>query len=184
MSTIEINKIAGAVLGALLLLLGLSFVVELVRGHPEQHAPVFAVSAMAPAAVVADAEPAAAGGEAEAAPVDVAALVAAADATHGETVFRKCAACHSAAPDARHKIGPNLWGVAGAAKAGQPAFRYSAALQALGGVWNDAELDAFLAAPRQYVPATKMAFPGVRDAGDRAAVIAYMHTLTDSAASD
>ena len=47
MSAIEINKIAGAVLCALLLLLSVSFVVELAAGHPEGGEPVFVVAAPA-----------------------------------------------------------------------------------------------------------------------------------------
>ena len=43
MSTIEINKIVGAILGALLLLLGLSFIVELVSGHHDIAQPAFVV---------------------------------------------------------------------------------------------------------------------------------------------
>lgn len=187
MSTIEINKIVGAILGALLLLLGLSFIVELVAGHHDIAQPAFVVPPPGAADVAeapqpaegaaADGEPA--GSEAPEPPLALAEMIAAADPAEGEKAFRKCAACHSVAPDAKHKIGPNLWGVAGAAKAGKEDFRYSAALAAAGGVWDDAALDAFLADPRAAVPATRMAFPGLRDPAQRAAAIAYLRTLTD-----
>ena len=175
MSTIEINKIVAAVLCALLLLLSVRFVVELAAGHPESGEPAFVVAA--PPAPAAPAAPAEAPAEAP----DFAALLAAADPGAGAAAFRRCAACHNAEAGAGHKIGPNLWGVAGAAKATREGFRYSSALAALGGAWDDAALDAFLADPRGFVPATKMAFLGIRDAGERAAVVAYLHTLSDAA---
>ena len=187
MSTIEINKIVGAILGALLLLLGLSFIVELVAGHHDIAQPAFVVPPPAAAdtaeapqpagTAAADSEPA--GSEAPEPSPELAAMIAAADPAEGEKAFRGCAACHSAAPDARHKIGPNLWGVAGASRAGKDDFRYSSALRAVGGVWDDAALDAFLANPRGAIPGSRMAFPGIRDPGERVAMIAYLHTLRD-----
>ena len=181
MSTIEINKIAGAVLCAVLLLLSVSFVVELAAGHPEGGEPVFVVAAPVARAPVAAAPES---GVAAAPAPDFAALVAAADPDAGAAAFRRCAACHSAEAGAGHKIGPNLWGVAGAAKATREGFRYSAALAALGGVWDNPALDAFLADPRAYVPATKMAFAGIREAGERAAVVAWLRTLSGAPAAD
>ena len=176
MSTIEINKIAGAVLCALLLLLTPGFLAELVAGHPEAGAPAF----LPPAAEAPEGGPE--GGEiapepaaAETAAVDM----AAADPAAGARAFRRCAACHNAEPGAGHKIGPNLWGVAGAPQAAREGFRYSAVLSGLGGVWDDAALDSFLADPRAYAPATKMAFAGVSDPVERAALIAYLRTLAD-----
>ena len=35
------------------------------------------------------------------------------DLAHGETVFKKCSACHMIASDGKNMIGPNLWGVIG-----------------------------------------------------------------------
>ena len=170
MSTIEINKIAGAVLCALLLVLTPGFLAELVAGHPESGAPVF----LAPAAEA----PEGGEGASEPAAAETAAL-AAPDPERGARAFRRCAACHSVDPGAGHKIGPNLWGVAGAAKAAREGFRYSAVLSELGGVWDDAALDSFLADPRAYAPATKMAFAGIAEPGERADVVAYLRTLAD-----
>ncbi len=180
MSTIEINKIVAAVLCALLLLLSLRFVVELAAGHPQGGAPAFVAP---PARMEADAAPAVPPVAPEAPPMGLAERIAVADLEAGATAFRKCAACHSAEAGARHKIGPNLWGVAGAPKAGQTGFRYSSALTGIGGVWDDAALDSFLADPRGFAPATKMAFPGIADPGQRAAVIAWLRTRMDGPAT-
>ena len=110
----------------------------------------------------------------------VAALLAAADAGDGKKVFKKCKACHTADKGGAHKVGPNLWDVVGRAKAGAAGYRFSGVLTGLGGAWTFADLDAFLAKPKAFAPGTKMTFNGVRKAADRAAVIAYLRSLSDS----
>ena len=54
-------------------------------------------------------------------------------------------------------------------------FGYSPALRALGGLWSDDRLDAFLADPNVAAPGTSMVFPGIRDAATRRALIDYLH---------
>ncbi len=60
--------------------------------------------------------------------------------------------------------------------AGLPDFAYSAALKAKSGVWTDAALDAYLAAPSKFAPGGRM-ITALASRADRAAVIAYMKTL-------
>ncbi len=91
----------------------------------------------------------------------------------GEKVFRKCAACHSLEAG-RSKIGPSLAGAIGRAAGSLPDFRFSSALSQSGLTWNQQTLDAFLADPSKAVPGTRMVFPGLTNAEDRAAVIAYL----------
>ena len=110
----------------------------------------------------------------------VLALLAAADAGDGKTVFKKCKACHSVDKGGAHRVGPNLWDVVGRAKAGAQDYRFSGARAGLGGAWTFADLDAFLAKPKAFAPGTKMTFNGVRKAADRAAVILYLRSLSDS----
>ena len=110
----------------------------------------------------------------------VPALLASADAGDGKKIFKKCKACHTADKGGAHKVGPNLWDVVGRAKAGAQGYRFSGVLAGLGGAWTFADLDAFLAKPRAFAPGTKMTFNGVRKAADRAAVIAYLRSLSDS----
>lgn len=101
--------------------------------------------------------------------------VAAADAEAGQSVFRRCQACHTAEEGGAHKVGPNLWGVVGRAVASAEGFpRYSGALKDHGGEWTLERLDAFLTAPRSEVPGTIMAFPGVPSPDDRANLLAYL----------
>lgn len=90
--------------------------------------------------------------------------------------FRQCATCHRVEPGAR-SIGPSLAGVFGA-KAGHVGnFAYSSAMRGSGLVWDEATLDAFLGAPAQTLPGTKMSYAGLKDPAQRQAVIAYLKTL-------
>lgn len=107
------------------------------------------------------------------------AMLAEADTAAGEKAFKKCKACHSTDKGGKNKIGPNLWNIVGQSKAGVGGYKYSAALTGLGGAWSYADLDAFLANPKGYAKGTKMSFKGVKKPKDRAAIIAYMRSLSD-----
>ena len=110
-----------------------------------------------------------------------AALVAAADPIKGQASAKKCVACHSFEEGGAQKVGPNLWAVVGRPVASVPEYKYSEAMVAYsqGGtkLWTIEELDAYLLNPRQHVPGTKMAFPGLRTDEERANMIAYLGTL-------
>lgn len=114
---------------------------------------------------------------ASASPSPAATAVAAAAPAGPPETFKQCAACHKVAPG-KHGIGPSLAGVFGE-KAGHlgAAFKYSDQMLASGLTWDQGTLDRYLADPRGTVPGTKMAFAGVKDAGKRAELIAYLKTL-------
>lgn len=95
-------------------------------------------------------------------------------AAAGKLVFMRCAACHSIAPGAPNKVGPNLAGIVGRKAATVPGFRYSTALASAKLTWNDATLDKWLTRPASLVPGTSMVFAGLPKPEDRAAVIAYL----------
>jgi len=109
----------------------------------------------------------------------IGALLAAADIGAGEKAFKKCASCHSTDKGGKNKIGPNLWDIVGNAKAGKEDYKYSAALKGLGGEWTYGDLDGFLASPKGFAKGTKMSFSGVTKDGQRAALIAYLRSLSD-----
>lgn len=95
------------------------------------------------------------------------------DATAGEKVYKKCKACHSL--DAgKNKVGPSLHGIVGRPAAQVEGYKYSKALMESGLTWDDATLDKYLAKPKELVPKTKMAFPGLKKEADRQNVIAYL----------
>jgi cytochrome c len=88
--------------------------------------------------------------------------------------FAACGACHSERAGA---LGPSLHGLVGR-KAGTAAgFRYSPAMKGSPIVWDKAKLDAYLTNPQKSIPGNTMAFPGVADAKDRAAIVAHLETL-------
>jgi cytochrome c len=99
------------------------------------------------------------------------------DATAVKRLFTmNCSACHSPKPG-QNLVGPSLFNVINR-QAGQiPDFHYSQANVISGLTWNVAALDRYLTAPREIVPGTKMTFPGLKDAKQRADVIAYLATL-------
>jgi cytochrome c len=92
----------------------------------------------------------------------------------GEQDFRACASCHSLTPN-HNMTGPSLAGVIGR-KAGTLASfpRYSEALKSSGVTWDEPSLDAWLEKPEGFIPGSRMVFPGIRDAQDRADIIAYL----------
>jgi cytochrome c len=111
----------------------------------------------------------------------IADLLKSADPAAGAKVAAKCKACHGFDKGGPNKVGPNLWDIVGAKQAHLgDAFKYSDALKGLGGEWTYDALDKFLTAPKEYVPGTKMVFPGLKKPEDRAAVIAYLRSLSDS----
>lgn len=105
---------------------------------------------------------------------DFATLLAAADIAAGERRARVCAACHSFDEGGRDGVGPNLWAVVGRDVASRSSFNYSEALANEPGGWTLDKLDAYLTNPGKAIPGNKMAFQGIRRAGDRAEVIAYL----------
>lgn len=102
---------------------------------------------------------------------------AAGDPDKGAEVFKKCAACHQVGDGAKNRVGPHLNGVLGRAAGTLDGFKYSKAMVdagASGLTWTPEAIDAYLASPREAVKGNKMAFPGLKDAADRADVTAYL----------
>lgn len=101
--------------------------------------------------------------------------------TRGRRAYSACAVCHeardpAAGPTSR-LVGPNLWGVYGRRAGALPEYDYSRAFASLDTTWTDETLDAFLEAPLDYVPGTRMSYAGEKDPGKRADLVAYLKTL-------
>lgn len=95
----------------------------------------------------------------------------------GSTLFSdRCAGCHKVEPGMPSYGGPNLAGIVGRPAASAEKFRYSAAMRNSGLTWTVEELERYLAGPSKKVPGTSM-FISVPDAGERAAVVAFLATL-------
>lgn len=91
--------------------------------------------------------------------------------------FATCKACHSVVKGGPNGVGPNLFGVVGAAAGTRPGYAYSPAMKAANIRWARARLDAYLEDPKAVVPGTKMMLPGIRDAAKRDEIISYLEKL-------
>ena len=105
---------------------------------------------------------------------------AAGDAAKGQTVFvSKCKMCHAVGATAKAGVGPVQNNLIGSTAGSRPGFNYSAAMKEAGEkglVWTEENVDKFIENPKALVAGTKMGFPGLKDAQDRANVIAYLKT--------
>jgi len=108
------------------------------------------------------------------------------DAQRGATLWQQCVGCHKLGPDAENRIGPHLNGIFGRKAASIDGFPYSQGLQRAGDdglIWTLETLDAYIENPRALVSRTRMAYPGMRDAGDRADLLAWLRDFSDSPAN-
>ncbi len=97
--------------------------------------------------------------------------------SRGAAAFRQCVACHSVEPGV-HLTGPSLAGVWGRRAGAAEGFtRYSEALKHAAVVWDAATLDRWLADAQTVVPQNLMTFPGLKEARQRADVIAYLKAV-------
>ncbi|MHA1598518.1 MAG: c-type cytochrome [Alphaproteobacteria bacterium] len=103
-----------------------------------------------------------------------------ADLNAGKKLYGKCKSCHTVDEGGKNRVGPNLWNIVGRAKASGDGYKYSAAMADLGGDWNFANLDGFLAKPKAFVKGTKMSYSGMRKATDRAALIVWLRSMSDN----
>lgn len=105
------------------------------------------------------------------------------DAARGERDFRACTPCHSLESD-RDMTGPSLAGLWGRKAGSLPSFeRYSDALKSSGIIWDDRSLDGWLAGPEAMVPDNEMPFNGIKDARDRADLLAFLKEATKPGAA-
>ena len=180
MDSFELNKIAGAVLFTILVILSLGVVADAIYGTHKPEKPGFEIA-------VAEAPE---NGGSTGAPVvePIAVRLASADPAKGEASAKKCLACHTLGQGEPAKVGPNLYNVVGAPFGHMAGFAYSEAIlkrKAEGATWTFENLDHFLANPRAFLPGsgagdpgTKMTFVGVRKDTERADVIDYLRTLS------
>jgi cytochrome c len=173
MDSFELNKILGAILGTCLILLTLNIAAEAMFAP---HAPA------KPGYEIAAAEAPKAGQPAQAAPAvePLPVRFASADAGRGETAAKQCAACHTFGKGEPNRVGPNLYGVVGRAKASVAGFNYSAPMKAMQGNWTPEDLDKYLTNPKAMVPGTTMSFAGLARGQARADLILYMNSKSDN----
>ena len=176
MDSFEINKIIASILLVALLIIGISKVSNIVFKVDKPESPAYKVDlpdndtkniTKEDTAKVED-------------KVDISALMALGDITHGEKVFKKCSACHSIEAGGSNKIGPALYNVVGRKIAVVQDYKYSKALIEYKKNWSFEELNGFLIKPQKWIKGTKMAYAGLRKEKDRASVILYLNKYSDN----
>ena len=176
MSSFELNKIIASVLVALIVawVAGLLSSKLIEPKIPEKNAVAIATPP-------AGEQPAAAGNAQAAGPESLGPLLASASVDAGKDVAKKCAACHTFDKGGPNRVGPNLYGVFdGPVAEDRGGFAFSAALKKKGGNWSVDALNDWLFKPQAFAKGTKMTFIGLPKAKDRADVIAYLNSLSDS----
>jgi cytochrome c len=169
------NKISAAIIIAV----GLAWIANAVSGavvEPkmlDKNVFVVDTSAIATASAATDAAPAG--------PAPIAPLLASASVDAGQKYAKVCGTCHSFGKGEAAKMGPNLYGIIGLKHAHMEGFSYSDAMKALADkIWTFDALNEFLFSPRNAIPGTKMTYGGIKNDQDRANVIAWLRTLSDS----
>lgn len=176
MDSFRLNQVAMVVLGTVFVLFSLSILSEGLFHAEAPEQAGYEIAAL---------EGESGGGEAaDAGPAydPIEPLLASADLGAGETVFKKCASCHTSEQGGANKVGPNLYGVVGGPIAAKSDFNYSAALTEYGAgkTWTYEELNGFLFKPKSHVKGTAMGFAGLKKTEDRANLVGWLRTHTDS----
>jgi cytochrome c len=170
------NKVAGAVLGTLLFMMGLNIFAEALFAPPRTFAPGYELAGAEAAPKEAAAAPAA-----PAQPLPV--LLAKADPARGQATAKVCTSCHSFEKDGPNKIGPDLWGVVNRPIGAHEGFKYSAGMTEYAGsakTWSFEHLNSFISNPKGTVKGTAMSYAGLKEDDKRADVLAYLATLADT----
>jgi cytochrome c len=166
------NTIAGCVLASALFAMVVGKVSNAVVHPHKLDKPAIAVADEAPTQV-------AAAPPKELAPIGP--LLAKANVEAGKALFAKqCSTCHTTDKGGPNKVGPNLWEIVGRPKASHEGFSYSSAMKDKGGDWSYEDINHLIFKPQAFVKGTKMAFAGLPKEEQRADVIAYLRTMSDS----
>ncbi len=107
------------------------------------------------------------------------------DAERGETIFKKCRSCHQVGDGAKNRVGPHLNGLFQRRAGSIEDFRYSKDMVRSGAdglFWDHDTLDIYLENPKSLISRTRMNFRGLKDAQDRADVMAYLRRFSDDPA--
>ena len=176
MDSFEFNKITASVLVALLIGMTGSLLSEYLV-HPQKlEKPAFVVEG------VEDTLKPGGKSQEEDTLKPITPLLASASVERGQAIAKKCTQCHTFEKGGSNRTGPNLWGIIGAKVAHLADFAYSSGFKEKGGTWDYENLNILLHKPRAFVSATKMSFVGLKNDQERADIIAYLNTLSDSPA--
>lgn len=184
-SNLNANKIAGAILLAGLIGMVSGKVTEFLYDGGPQHAGTHHEEHRGYKIDVPEVAEGGEGAAAVAVAADISALYPTADVAAGESYFqKKCSVCHNIGKGEGNKIGPHLYGVMGRKIASVGDFNYSDAMKKHsteeGGAWSWDAMNHFQWAPRKVVPGTLMAFAGTPKDQERANLIVFLNSKSDS----
>jgi cytochrome c len=177
MDAFEVNKAAGAVLAALLVIFSSKTLLDIVYKEQKPAKPGWALPITETSPTAAPAAPAAPFD-----PAKVVAMLGKASAENGQDTFKRCMQCHTPDKGGRTLTGPNLWGIVGRPRAATQGFPYSEAMKNHPGNWTFEELAKYLHDPKSDIPGNKMAFPGIKDDAELADLLVYLRKLSDNPA--
>lgn len=108
------------------------------------------------------------------------------DPARGEALWADCSGCHQIGPGAKNRIGPQLNGIFGRRAASIDGFKYSKSMQRAGRdglTWRLETLNAYVENPKVLVSGTRMSYRGMKDAQDRADLLAFLRVYSDNPAN-
>lgn len=173
MSGFELNKLVASILLAALIAMLVGTLVNIL------YKPSLNALKRGYEIEVSEEEESAAGAEAVEEVIDIPSIMQTANAEAGKGLVKKCIACHSLGQGEPNKIGPNLWNIYNAPKGAKEGYKYSSALLAKGGNWDEESLFNFMRKPKTYIKGTKMSFVGFKKLEDVANMVAYLKTLSN-----
>ena len=97
------------------------------------------------------------------------------DAAAGEKTFALCRSCHVLEKGV-NRVGPSLHNIVGSTAGSVAGYNYSDANKNSGVTWTTETMFEYLASPKAFMPGTKMVFPGIKNAQDRANLVAYLES--------
>ncbi len=178
MNSFYFNKVAGAVLASLLVLVGVNTAINLFYPKGTANLSKGRIVIAPETAAPEPATPAQAKPEEKEPPID--SLLASANFEAGKNAAKACGACHNFVKGAGAKVGPDLYGVVGRDIGKEPGFTYSGALQSKGGKWTFQNLYEWIKDPKAFIPGNKMAFAGIKNPQERANIIAFLDKQSDN----
>lgn len=98
----------------------------------------------------------------------------------GQQLFLVCEGCHSIAPGAAHKVGPNLHGIMGQPAASRSGYDYSSVLKQSKIVWNRNTLLGFIWFTEGMAPGTWMLYHNQLTADEAGRLVDYIETATQT----
>ena len=173
----EINKILAAIILAVLIIGGISFVGNLFVNIDDKKNQVTAYKIDIPESDITTQSAVSEEGEII---EPISTLLINASLEQGEKLYKKCGTCHNYKKNSSSKIGPNLWDIINRPKGNVEGYAYSNSLLEFGGKWTYEELAKFLYKPKNYINGTKMNFAGLKNVNDRANLIFWLRQNSDN----